>query len=116
MSVNAFVCVYSLHYHNFTTANAFQSADALISTLTHDSLQLSVALKVTDWRSTYPMDYYASDSLGPWTVNNEANKLQRQRRGKININPSPCDHGEDQHCCKNSHGDFKIAEGSLVVK
>ncbi|BFZ18348.1 hypothetical protein BsWGS_21387 [Bradybaena similaris] len=80
------------------------------------SYELSVALKVTDWCSTYPMDYYASDSLGPWTVNNEVNKPQRQRRGKININPSQCDHGQDQHCCQNSQGDFKIAEGSLVVK
>ncbi|CAG5135786.1 unnamed protein product [Candidula unifasciata] len=54
--------------------------------------ELNVALKVTNWQSTYPMDYYASDSLGPWTVNNEANRPQRQRKCKINITSSLCDH------------------------
>ncbi|RUS80880.1 hypothetical protein EGW08_011351 [Elysia chlorotica] len=42
--------------------------------------EMSVALRLTEWQSTYPMDYYANDSLGPWTVNNEANKPPRPPR------------------------------------
>ena len=42
--------------------------------------QMSVALRLTDWQSTYPMDYYANDSLGPWTINNAANKPPRPPR------------------------------------
>ncbi|GFR72766.1 2-(3-amino-3-carboxypropyl)histidine synthase subunit 1 [Elysia marginata] len=42
--------------------------------------EMSVALQLTSWQSTYPMDYYANDSLGPWTVNNVANKEPRPPR------------------------------------
>lgn len=31
--------------------------------------ELNVALGETEWRSTYPMDFYAKESLGPWTPN-----------------------------------------------
>ncbi|RKP07571.1 putative diphthamide synthesis protein-domain-containing protein [Thamnocephalis sphaerospora] len=31
--------------------------------------EAAVALDVIEWQSVYPMDFYAQDSLGPWTVN-----------------------------------------------
>ena len=37
--------------------------------------EASVALKLARWEDNgYPMDYYAKDSLGPWTVNNEEHR------------------------------------------
>ena len=42
--------------------------------------EASVALKVASWQDTYPMDFYANSSLGPWTVNNEAYKPARKPR------------------------------------
>ena len=53
--------------------------------------EMSVALESIPWKSeSYPMDFYANDSLGSWTVNNEANRPKRappagrrRRGGKI---------------------------------
>ncbi|CAL1543214.1 unnamed protein product [Lymnaea stagnalis] len=45
--------------------------------------EMSVALRLTEWQSTYPMDYYANDSLGPWTVNNEANKTRVVKKTRV---------------------------------
>ena len=40
--------------------------------------EMSVALDSIEWRKeAYPMDFYANDSLGEWTVNNEANRPKR---------------------------------------
>lgn len=39
--------------------------------------EASVALGMVEWKETYPMDFYANSSLGPWTVNNEANRPKR---------------------------------------
>ncbi len=37
--------------------------------------EAAVALNLSSWNEKdYPMDYYAKDSLGPWTVNNMAHK------------------------------------------
>lgn len=47
--------------------------------------ELSVALCNTQWQSIYPMDFYANDSLGPWTVNNEINRPLRQRKPRTII-------------------------------
>jgi 2-(3-amino-3-carboxypropyl)histidine synthase len=33
--------------------------------------ELNVALGETDWRTVYPMDFYAKESLGPWTPNHQ---------------------------------------------
>lgn len=44
--------------------------------------ELAVALKCIEWSDIYPMDYYANDSTGPWTVNNSANRSKKK-----NINP-----------------------------
>ena len=42
-------------------------------------LQLSVALGVSQYKDVYPMDFYANESLGPWTVNNVEHRTLRQR-------------------------------------
>ncbi|KAL3856870.1 hypothetical protein ACJMK2_011581 [Sinanodonta woodiana] len=42
--------------------------------------ELSVALDHVTWQKVYPMDYYAYDSLGAWTVNNETQRPVRQRK------------------------------------
>lgn len=50
--------------------------------------ELAVALDQCKWQSTYPMDYYANQSLGPWTVNNEKHRPERVRpkvRQKVKI-------------------------------
>jgi len=55
--------------------------------------EMSVALESIEWRTeAYPMDFYANDSLGSWTVNNEANRPKRappsgrrRRGGKIAV-------------------------------
>ncbi|XP_046353619.2 2-(3-amino-3-carboxypropyl)histidine synthase subunit 1-like [Haliotis rufescens] len=44
--------------------------------------EMSVAMKSVQWQEVYPMDFYANDSLGAWTVNNEANRPPRPRRGR----------------------------------
>ncbi|XP_069135556.1 2-(3-amino-3-carboxypropyl)histidine synthase subunit 1-like isoform X2 [Argopecten irradians] len=41
--------------------------------------ELSVAMDSIKWQTTYPMDFYANDSLGSWTVNNEAHRPVRQK-------------------------------------
>jgi hypothetical protein len=33
-----------------------------------------VGLKEVQWQSNYPMDFYAYESLGNWTVNNKINR------------------------------------------
>ena len=42
--------------------------------------ELAVALNATSWKDTYPMDYYANESTGPWTVNNSLHKPKRRAR------------------------------------
>ena len=49
---------------------------------------MSVALKSVQWQETYPMDFYANESLGAWTVNNEKHrpvkpKTQRVKKTKL---------------------------------
>ncbi|XP_040194303.1 2-(3-amino-3-carboxypropyl)histidine synthase subunit 1 [Rana temporaria] len=39
--------------------------------------EASVALKEAEWQNTYPMDFYANQSLGPWTVNHESHRPPR---------------------------------------
>ncbi|XP_069471462.1 2-(3-amino-3-carboxypropyl)histidine synthase subunit 1 isoform X2 [Ambystoma mexicanum] len=40
--------------------------------------EAAVALKEVEWQQTYPMDFYASQSLGPWTVNHASHKPPRR--------------------------------------
>lgn len=44
--------------------------------------QMSVALNSVQWQTVYPMDFYANDSLGAWTNNNEAHRPVRQKKTK----------------------------------
>ncbi|XP_054857498.1 2-(3-amino-3-carboxypropyl)histidine synthase subunit 1 [Eublepharis macularius] len=39
--------------------------------------EAAVALQQVSWQETYPMDFYASQSLGPWTVNHSSHRSQR---------------------------------------
>ncbi|CAB4476975.1 unnamed protein product [Rhizophagus irregularis] len=39
--------------------------------------EASVVLDAIDWQSVYPMDFYANDSLGPWTPNHGKGKIKR---------------------------------------
>ena len=39
-----------------------------------------VALSQADWQTVYPMDFYANESLGEWTVNNERHRPKRPSR------------------------------------
>lgn len=39
-----------------------------------------VALSQADWQTVYPMDFYANESLGEWTVNNEKHRPKRPYR------------------------------------
>ena len=47
------------------------------------SYEAAVALGMIEWQETYPMDFYANSSFGPWTVNNEANRNKRVRNKKV---------------------------------
>lgn len=42
--------------------------------------EAAVALKKVEWQQRYPMDYYANQSLGPWTVNHETHQAARRMR------------------------------------
>ena len=43
--------------------------------------EASVALETVDWqRESYPMDFYANNSLGAWTVNNEMHKSKNRTK------------------------------------
>ncbi|XP_030041620.1 2-(3-amino-3-carboxypropyl)histidine synthase subunit 1 isoform X2 [Microcaecilia unicolor] len=39
--------------------------------------EAAVALKEIEWQLVYPMDFYAAQSLGPWTVNHESHRPPR---------------------------------------
>ncbi|KAJ1722186.1 Diphthamide biosynthesis protein 1 [Coemansia erecta] len=41
--------------------------------------EANVALDATEWQDVYPMDFYAFDSLGPWTPNYFSDMAVRQR-------------------------------------
>ena len=78
---------------------------------------MSVALKSVEWQRTYPMDFYANESLGAWTVNNEQHrpvKAKKQRAKKINTSTveTLCDKkGTDicgsGECCKESKSNIQ---------
>nr|XP_003230257.2 PREDICTED: diphthamide biosynthesis protein 1 [Anolis carolinensis] len=39
--------------------------------------EAAVALQQIEWQETYPMDFYAAQSLGPWTVNHHSHRPQK---------------------------------------
>ncbi|KAI8918256.1 putative diphthamide synthesis protein-domain-containing protein [Powellomyces hirtus] len=55
--------------------------------------EAAVVLKSVDWQDRYPMDFYARDSLGPWTPNHAPPKAPGAARGKRPVkapkNPLP---------------------------
>jgi len=71
--------------------------------------EVNVALKQVEWQSVYPMDYYANESLGSWTVNNVKHRPIRNKpkpRTKITAT-KPCTVNIDTQsnivkCCDNS--------------
>lgn len=46
------------------------------------SPQAAVALQQIKWQEIYPMDFYAGQSLGPWTVNHPSHRPQKGVRSK----------------------------------
>ncbi|XP_063150898.1 2-(3-amino-3-carboxypropyl)histidine synthase subunit 1 [Candoia aspera] len=44
--------------------------------------EAAVALQQIKWQENYPMDFYASQSLGPWTVNHPSHRPQKVGRTK----------------------------------
>ncbi|XP_078729800.1 2-(3-amino-3-carboxypropyl)histidine synthase subunit 1 isoform X1 [Lampetra fluviatilis] len=42
--------------------------------------EATVAIKQIEWQERYPMDFYANESLGPWTVNHESHRPARPLR------------------------------------
>jgi len=48
-------------------------------------LQVAVALQEVPYQDSYPMDYYASQSLGAWTVNNERHRSARAQRKHVAV-------------------------------
>ena len=49
--------------------------------------KLAVALGQCSWQSVYPMDFYANESLGDWTVNNAAYRAAviKKRRSNLKV-------------------------------
>ena len=44
--------------------------------------EASVALNVVSWKTIYPMDFYANNSLGAWTNNHQDNRSKPSRKLK----------------------------------
>uniref|UniRef100_A0A8D0FQ80 2-(3-amino-3-carboxypropyl)histidine synthase subunit 1 n=1 Tax=Strix occidentalis caurina TaxID=311401 RepID=A0A8D0FQ80_STROC len=60
--------------------------------------EAAVALRDVEWQQPYPMDFYASQSLGPWTVNHTSTQPPRHGRsaqGKPPALPTPAE-GEER--------------------
>ncbi|XP_040471526.1 2-(3-amino-3-carboxypropyl)histidine synthase subunit 1 isoform X1 [Falco naumanni] len=60
--------------------------------------EAAVALQDIEWQQPYPMDFYASQSLGPWTVNHASAQPPRRSRpaqGKPSTPPPPVE-GEER--------------------
>ncbi|XP_053313078.1 2-(3-amino-3-carboxypropyl)histidine synthase subunit 1 isoform X2 [Spea bombifrons] len=68
--------------------------------------EASVALKEAEWQDTYPMDFYANQSLGPWTVNHESHRPARV----ITKNPQQRKPRSADECTKAKHCQCKEGE------
>ncbi|XP_056362447.1 2-(3-amino-3-carboxypropyl)histidine synthase subunit 1 [Oenanthe melanoleuca] len=51
--------------------------------------EAAVALQDIEWQQPYPMDFYASQSLGPWTVNHGGTQPPRRGRPAQEKPPAP---------------------------
>ena len=56
--------------------------------------EASIALGKVSWQEVYPMDFYANESLGPWTPNHGKNV--RRRKGE-----------EPKKCCNECNNGCK---------
>lgn len=45
--------------------------------------QAAVALQEVSWKEVYPMDFYSSQSLGPWAPNHPDNQPVRAPRRQV---------------------------------
>ncbi|KAG7470627.1 hypothetical protein MATL_G00115780 [Megalops atlanticus] len=65
--------------------------------------EAAVALQQVEWQEVYPMDFYANQSLGPWTNNHPDNKPQPARRQTKKCDsstaPAPSQCGNKQSAC-----------------
>lgn len=53
--------------------------------------EAAVALKAVNWQEKgYPMDFYANNSLGPWTVNNEQHKPRKKASSRLKCKILEC--------------------------
>ncbi|XP_034280383.2 2-(3-amino-3-carboxypropyl)histidine synthase subunit 1 isoform X1 [Pantherophis guttatus] len=58
--------------------------------------QAAVALQQIKWQEIYPMDFYAGQSLGPWTVNHPSHRPQKGgRTTKVNLAKSVLPPGKE---------------------
>lgn len=62
--------------------------------------EMSVALNIAQWQDVYPMDFYANDSLGPWTVNNVKHQPPRKQRPRKTV-PIKTETQESGSCSKS---------------
>ncbi|KAJ7308941.1 hypothetical protein JRQ81_008221 [Phrynocephalus forsythii] len=72
--------------------------------------EAAVALQEAAWQETYPMDFYASQSLGPWTANHhrshQPQKPGREKEAKVGNSGLPV---EEKKACEHC----LCPEGSL---
>ncbi|MBN3293223.1 DPH1 synthase, partial [Polypterus senegalus] len=70
--------------------------------------EAAVVLKEVEWQETYPMDFYANQSLGQWTVNHPANQREKAaRKSKSGI----CDGKRLQNQLR--HEDSRVASETV---
>ena len=50
--------------------------------------ELNVALKEVEWKTDYPMDFYAYDSLGSWTPNFKPKCDKKSTTGRSTLKPA----------------------------
>ncbi|XP_043574104.1 2-(3-amino-3-carboxypropyl)histidine synthase subunit 1 [Chiloscyllium plagiosum] len=67
--------------------------------------EAAVALKQIEWQHHYPMDFYANQSLGPWTVNHVTHQPVRRSRkameGKlVEVQPTVTGGSYTDHSCQ----------------
>ncbi|XP_060704132.1 2-(3-amino-3-carboxypropyl)histidine synthase subunit 1 isoform X1 [Hemiscyllium ocellatum] len=67
--------------------------------------EAAVALKQIEWQHHYPMDFYANQSLGPWTVNHVTHQPVRRSRkameGKLpEVQPTATGGSCTDHSCQ----------------
>ncbi|XP_064617720.1 2-(3-amino-3-carboxypropyl)histidine synthase subunit 1-like [Liolophura sinensis] len=82
--------------------------------------EISVALDEVKWQEVYPMDYYANNSLGSWTVNHESNRPARTPRKRLGVKKDQSTKTLNESCNGNisghieERGNRKTSQGSEV--